>query len=322
MAHLTRLRYLTNLVAYLGLATAAKADPKVCAYVDSYHRGYEWSDRVYSSLKDSLGDVCHIKTFYLDAKNHPDDASGRKKGDEVYAELLKLKPDIIVACDDPASAFVIKPYFKDVATPVVFCGVNWSGDDYGYPYSNATGMVEVFPVKPLAEAIKEVVPGVREGTYLGVNTITDRKTGEHVAKIYASYGLKLHVVIANNRAEWERAFKEAQNKQFVLLTAVVGLSNLDLKTASAFVAANAKVFIVGFLDFSLPLYMFAMTEIAEEQGEHAGRVAAKILAGAKPGDFPIIPNARWNMYANAELLRKARITLPSHYMRKAQKIKN
>ena len=34
-------------------------------------------------------------------------------------------------------------FFDDADLPVVFCGVNWDAATYGYPFKNATGIVEV-----------------------------------------------------------------------------------------------------------------------------------------------------------------------------------
>ena len=39
-------------------------------------------------------------------------------------------------------------------TSVVFCGVNWSAQQYGLPTSNVTGIIEVLPMKENLQQIK------------------------------------------------------------------------------------------------------------------------------------------------------------------------
>jgi hypothetical protein len=51
-----------------------------------------------------------------------------------------------ITSDDNASNCPIKKFYKDVSTPLVFCGVNYKADAYGFPRSNVTGLVGVPPV--------------------------------------------------------------------------------------------------------------------------------------------------------------------------------
>jgi ABC-type uncharacterized transport system substrate-binding protein len=60
---------------------------------------------------------------------------------------------------------------------------------------------------------------------------------------------------------------------------------------------------------------------ARELGEYAARVALQILAGADPGNFPIIINREWNFGINDILSRKAGIDTPRDLAHKAERVK-
>ncbi|MEJ2660274.1 MAG: hypothetical protein P8Z73_06080, partial [Desulfobacteraceae bacterium] len=63
--------------------------------------------------------------------------------------IKEYNPDVVIASEDDASKYVVEPYFKNASIPFVFCGVNHSGDRYGYPYKNATGIIELDPIPKL-----------------------------------------------------------------------------------------------------------------------------------------------------------------------------
>ncbi|GAA4399110.1 hypothetical protein GCM10023187_10490 [Nibrella viscosa] len=75
------------------------------------------------------------------------------------AETLKRRPpDLVLASDDDAVREVVVPYLKHTATPVVFCGVNWSAEGYGLPVANVTGMLEVVPIRETLETMRRYYP--------------------------------------------------------------------------------------------------------------------------------------------------------------------
>jgi hypothetical protein len=99
----------------------------------------------------------------MDTKRHSDESFKIEAAKQAKAEIESVKPDVVIAADDNASKYLVAEYYKDAVIPFVFCGVNWDAAVYGYPYNNATGMVEVTPVPQLVDQLQKVAKGNRVG---------------------------------------------------------------------------------------------------------------------------------------------------------------
>ena len=189
------------LVAQTTVALASSAVR--CLYVSSYHAGYEWNDDIERGLESALQNRCVIKKFYMDGKRHLDEVFAKTKALEAKRLVDSWKPDIIIAADDNASKYLIMPYFKNVAVPVVFCGINWTADAYGYPYHNATGMIEVGPLEPLHAEVLAVVKRARRGVFLSANEITQNKEFLMVQKFYQRRGITVTHKVVSSMTAWQ-----------------------------------------------------------------------------------------------------------------------
>ena len=63
-------------------------------------------------------------------------------GDEAFAKIQKMKPDIIILSDDNATRYVAMRHLKESQFRFVFTGINWTAEEYGYPWKNCTGLIE------------------------------------------------------------------------------------------------------------------------------------------------------------------------------------
>ena len=291
-----------------------------CLYVSSYHKGYEWNDGIERGLESVLAGQCEIDRIYLDTKRNTDESFGRAKALEAYRHIEATRPDIIIAADDNASKYLVQPYLMDKETPVVFCGVNWNVDAYGYPYSNATGMVEVVPIGPLLDVITSAVGNQHSGIYLSSDVFTEHKDFARYKEVFAREGVVISGVFVSTLAEWEKAYLEAQSAGFVILGNNGGINDWDKTRAAEVAVQHARTLTVTNYDWMMPYAMFAMTKVPEEQGEWAAQVALSILGGEHAGNIPIIANRRWGLYANPTLLKKTGISLPAHIMHRTIKV--
>lgn len=138
-------------------------EAKNILFLNSYHRGLNWSDEIFKGIKqvvDQYDDV-NLFTEYMDTKRFP--------GEDYLKELINLYTikykdkhiDAVICADNSALDFVIKnaknPLFQGYK---VFCGVNnvedyqWLGDDYR-GVSEREFFMERF------QAIKKLIPNVR-----------------------------------------------------------------------------------------------------------------------------------------------------------------
>jgi hypothetical protein len=92
----------------------------------------------------------------MDTKRNKSVAFKQSAAIAVKREIETWQPDVVIVSDDNAAKYVVEQYYRDANTPFVFSGVNWTVKEYGFPYSNVTGIIEVAPLEAmLTHAIKE-----------------------------------------------------------------------------------------------------------------------------------------------------------------------
>ena len=306
-------------LAAVAMFFSAESQAANCLYVSSYHRGYEWNDGIERGLERGLKDRCVLSRFYLDTNRHTEPEFAHRKAREARQLIARTRPDIVIACDDAASAYLVQPFYKDAAVPIVFCGVNWNVKAYGYPYANVTGMIEIAPIKPLMKEVRSLVPTVTAGVYLAADVITQRKEFEENRETYAQGGIRMSAVFVKTMAQWKAAFLAAQDADFVVLGTNAGIGDWDAGDAYRSVLAGTSKLVVTNYDWMAPFAALAMAKVAEEQGEWSAHLVHTILGGVKPATLPIVANRRWQTYVNPELARLAGIALPPRLVHRALK---
>lgn len=290
-----------------------------CLYVSSYHKGYEWNDGIERGLDTGLKGKCTVDKIYMDAKRHPDDAFGKQMAIKVKEYIDSTKPDVVIACDDPASKYLVAPYYKDAMLPIVFCGINWTAEPYGYPYSNVTGMIEISPIQQLSAQVVKIQGNIKHGIFLGSDDISQQKEAGFNQEIYKKAGIRITPILARTMSEWEDGFRKAQNEQLLIVGNYASIADWDADKARNIVNSHVKVLTVSNYDWMAPYVMLAMTKVAEEQGEWSARTALTILGGRSPKNIPIVVNRQTNIFVNPSLLKKAGIKLPAYLMQKGIK---
>jgi hypothetical protein len=117
---------------------------KKVVWVDSYHSGYEWSDGIQAGIENVLqASGVELKIIHMDTKRNPDVSFCEAAGKSAKAEIEAFQPDVLIATDDNAQKCLVVPFYKGGSLPVVFAGVKWRADAYGYPAANITGMVTI-----------------------------------------------------------------------------------------------------------------------------------------------------------------------------------
>merc|ERR1711879_308388 len=168
------------LLLFLHISMLAKNN--ICIYINSYHKGYEWSDTITKEIKTRLKDSCKIIQFDLDSKRKKDKESIEAKALEAKKLIDDTNPDIVLFSDDNAAKYLVKPYYQDSKIPFLFCGINWTAKEYGFPYkNNMKGIIEVLPVDSILKIATRLSTG-KYGIFIGDNTITDKKDLSYLEK--------------------------------------------------------------------------------------------------------------------------------------------
>ena len=304
------------------LAPAIQAGtPKKCLLVMSYHQGYEWNDGIEKGVRGVIQGRCKLKVFYMDTKRNTSEAWGKRQALMAKNVIAMYRPDVVIATDDNASRYLVKPYFRDARLPFVFCGINWTAEEYGYPYRNTTGMIEVAPVNAMIKRMRVIVPGVRRGMFLSSNTRTEHKDFERFRRIYAAHGIRLDAVFVNSLNSWKSAYLDGQRYDFLLIGNNAGIKGWNKGIAAAFARKHARKLSTSFYDWMMPYTIFALTKRPEEQGIWAGKSALAILSGIKPADIPVVVNRRWDLWINASILKSTGIRFPDYLLYRARMFK-
>jgi len=307
------------------VSTIAK---KKVLFVNSYHRGYDWSDGVTRGILDTFdatmksnGEIDNseskvtLKIFYMDTKRNKSEEFKKNAGLKAKGVIGSWKPDIVIASDDNAAKYLIVPYYKNSKLPFIFCAINWDASIYGFPSDNVTGMVEITVIKPMLEHLKEYAEGNRIGL-LGADTLTRKKS----AAIYSSYyKLDIDNRYAATFKDWKREFEKLQDEvDMMLITSPAGISGWDQQAAVQFVLKNAKIPSGCMIPTAMPFSLIGFTKVPEEQGEWAAGTALDILAGKSPKDIPVVTNKKAQVYLNMRLAKKLGIKFPMELIERAR----
>ncbi len=300
---------------------AAPSPRYKCLYVSSYHKGYAWSDGVEKGLRSVLSGQCKIRQYDMDTKRNKSEASKQQAALAARSLIEQWRPDIVITADDNAVRYLLQQYYKNSSLPFVFCGVNWTASEYGLPYDNATGIIEVAPIRPLLRQVKMLLGNVKKGVYIGADTVTEHKNFHRFAEMAQSESISLKASLVSTAAAWLDAYQQAQQADFIVIGSNAGIEDWDPDAISRKIANHSSTLTVTNHDWMMPYSMLGFTKVPEEQGELAARAALSILEGAKPESIAIVPNRKWDMWTHSRLLKTAGITLPELLLRKSKQIR-
>ena len=305
-----------------GLFVPVKANSSAskCLYVSSYHKGYAWSDGVEQGLRKVLTGHCEIRQIDMDTKRNKSPEFKQSAALNVKREIETWQPDVVIVSDDNAAKYVVKQYYRDADTPFVFSGVNWTVKEYGFPYSNVTGIVEVAPLKAMLTHAIKYSGGAKKAIYLGADTLTEKKNLDRVAEASKKLGINLEGMLVSSASEWKAQYRAAQGADFIVMGSYSGISDWNKTEQAAFAVEHSRKLTVTSHEWMMPFSTVGFTKIPQEHGEWAAQTAIEILKGKSPSEIPIVANRDWDLWINTAHLESTRIKLPRKFLRKAKKI--
>jgi len=276
---------------------------KKILYVNSYHQGYDWSDGEQRGAEVVLsGTGVVFKAVYMDTKDNTSEQFCKMSGLKVKKIIEEFKPDVLIVADDNAFTYVIKPYYRDVNLPVVFCGINWDISTYGAPYKNTTGMIEIGLIEQLYNHLRKFSKGGRVG-FVGYDAPHERRNVAY----YDQYieNKILNKVFVKDFDSWKSEFLRLQEKSdMIIFGAHDGIKGWDSKEAANFIYVHIRIPTGSDVEGMTLVSLIGLTKSAEEQGEYAARAALRILDGARPADIPIVTNKKGLLSLNLHIAGK------------------
>ncbi len=293
---------------------------KKILWVDSYHQGYEWSDGIEAGIRSALeGSDVELKIFRMDTKRNPDPAFCQSAGQQAKQEIEAFQPDVVIATDDNAQKCLVVPYLKGSNLPVVFAGVNWSAEPYGYPASNVTGMIEVDLVEQAIALVQPYAKGTRVG-YFAIDTETERK----IAAIYNQrfFNQAMNEYWPASQQEFRELFIAAQDENDILLVINnSGASDWDEETMKRFMATQTRIPTISVNTWMAPYVLVDLAKFPDEQGEWAAQIALRILSGTPVSSIPLAENKRGRLFINASIADTLGIVFPPSVLKNAEIVK-
>ena len=296
---------LIGCIILLNTVSAAAADyaGKKIIHIDSYHAGNLWNDTIADAIRDTLqGTGVELRIFHLDSKRQPEADSIAAAARQAQSVIDDFQPDVIITSDDNAARYLIMPYYRDVESPVVFCGLNWDASIYGLPYRNVTGMVEVSPIPQIVRLLKTHSRGNRIG-YLTENTLTKQKELDYHRQLFdIDYD---QVYLVDTFEDWKAAFLRAQNEVDMLMILGVGaLTDWDENEARKLAEQYTRIPAGTDFAWLMQVALIGIAKLPEEQGQWAARAALKILDGTPPDQIPLTYNREGKLYFNTAIANR------------------
>ncbi|MDX9953056.1 MAG: ABC transporter substrate binding protein [Anaerolineae bacterium] len=273
-------------------------------YINSYHRGYKFSDDITQGIEAVLkepGRNVDLLVEYMDTKRLDSPAYL----EELY-QLYKVKygsrqPDLVISSDDAALNFLFE-YAQDLfpGVPVVFSGANYFDVTRLVGFPNFTGVSELADAQGTLDLALELHPQTRRIVVVNDTTVTGQRVHERLSALEASYPEVTFTYLEDISMDNLRLqLSQLSSDSLVLLTIFFrdnagGFFEVDVFTP--LVSESSTVPVYGLWDFSLGYGIVGgkLTSGATE-GERAAQLAVRILNGESPEDIPVVqePAARY-----------------------------
>lgn len=269
-------------------------------YINSYHRGYSWSDDIEQSMSETLkqsGVRFELSTEYLDSKRFDYTAIEASTVESMHRKYSVYKPDLLLISDNNAFNFVKRnreALFPNI--PIVFSGFNNFTPDAVKGMYKITGVNEKIDLQALAE--------------MAISTNTDTKG---LAFIVSDKTASNKLIYQTSSAVFDQLRKHYQ------VEVLLNKTQSEIADTLALMPENSLVFIAGntantgfnrtlsptehgelIIDISpFPTFSSWMLHIdsgatgghivsGAAQGKNMANMALSIMSGTDPSDIPVL----------------------------------
>ena len=296
------------------LASSPVTKDKKVLVVMSYNKKNTSESRIREELDERLrGRQVHY--FYLDSKQHL--AQAPKKAAEAYKLYLQLQPDAVITVDDNSQALFVLPYLKDkVKTPIVFCGVNNSADQYGYPTAHITGVLEKKHYHESISFAQLIDPNIKKIGVIYRDTPSNHTNVSQIKKEEPEYPARIVSLVSVTNVD---DTKEAVLRFNTEVDAILVLNLAGIRDQDRLLEGNEADQLVVKLA-TKPTIAAGKWEIEsgilcgviksnKEQGSLAAEKLTQIWQGADIATLPVTQNRNGSRYLNIITLKELGLNL-------------
>lgn len=300
MARIKRYAYLMAVMAviylFFNIPRIEAASYKILV-VMSYEEDNPWCVEIKAGIDSVFVGKGDLKYFYMNTKK--DFESGVRKAEEAYELYNRFQPDGVIAADDNAQRLFVLPYLKDnVKTPVMFCAVNAQPQEYGYPASNVSGILERNFVRESIAFAKQLVPSIKTVGFLAKDNPSGRAIRQQVETESGTYltklaGFKLVRTIQETRMVLEE-FQKTSDALFIDATNGILDADgkpLDNREVTRIVTESYKKPLIGANVFHVQYgVLCAVTKSGNAQGKIAAELLLQAMGGTPIKQIPVTKN--------------------------------
>jgi len=292
---------LTAVTAFGDTASDPLPQKKQVLILNSYHKGFPWTDEQSASIQEILSSkMPHLEFFieYMDTKRINTESYLQSLRNLFRLKYAGVRIDLIASTDDDALLFLLR--FRDELfgkVPVVFCGVNDFQPEELQKAEGYTGIVQSIDALATVELIERLHPGtktiylVSDGTTSGMGQRKEA-AGELASKknirlvflngedlTFAQLLDRLKAIPKDAvvlQASWIR------DKEGIYYPAPIG---------AGLISTHSPVPVYGLTDMYLGFGIVGgKLNSCRIQGRQAGEMALRILSNGESADaIPILP---------------------------------
>lgn len=274
------------------------ADKPKIVFIDSYSSGYSWSDGIEQGIRETLPDSVELRIFRMDTKGRS--VEYMEQAGAAAVEFIQAhRPEVVIACDDNASKFMVPKLPKNPPALVV-CGINWSHSAYTYP-PMTSGMLEVSLVRQIVDTLQRDT-GL-ENPRLGAIGAPGTTVDQNIAAYKNILGLHFEKEYRPTDWEtWQKMYLTAQEEvDILLMTTFAGVEEFDVKKAYPLVDTHTKIPTGTQFLPQAGIAMLTIAKVPQEQGRWSAQAALQFIEnGSLP---PWTTNQEASIHFSPEIIK-------------------
>jgi len=291
------------LVACLCLAACPVrgGQKKRVLYLDSYHRGYAWSDNVQAGIRSVLDEAetdLELHVEYMDSKYHGRDEIFPPLEAMFAAKYSRDAPadhfDVIILSDNNALDFMLprrETLFPGV--PIVFCGINGYDPGLIAGHSGITGVAEELSQRETIELILKLHSDTERIAVVSDGTTTGMANMASLRQVMGQFpSITFEVLDRLTTAKLVEALRALPARTVVFHNAFYNDGagkEYTVPEATALVAESSGRPVYSTWGFVIDGNVVGGVVISgAEQGRAAAGMALRILQGESAGDIPVM----------------------------------
>jgi|WetSurMetagenome_2_1015567.scaffolds.fasta_scaffold18750_1 PAS domain S-box-containing protein len=279
----------------------ANSPPRRVLFINSYHRGFQWSDGIEEGIRETLKSFhqpTDLFVEYLDTHRFSDLNYLFSVAEMFTSKYNKMPLDAIIVSDNPAFDFAVK-YREKVFpnTPIVFCGYNSFRPEIIQGMKNITGVNEEVDFTGTINMALSISPKIQKMVFVTSDYYSTGKMIQDTVEktLIPAYQHRFQILQLKNLHLSEIRTKLStltpDTLVFLFGLPVDYLLNKSMKVEEYYrqQALASSVPTYSFWDFILNTGILGGDVLTgQDQGKLAAELALKILNGTPADQLPVI----------------------------------